>query len=928
LKAKSALWLITVLLVLSPMAFSQSKDTGSIEGLVMDKEKVPLPGVTVSVTSPSLMGTRSAVTDAAGAFRLPALPPGLYQLKAELGNFKMFVQENIRVQTTMRLSIDVNMIQGTLEEEITVTAVSPTVDVKSTETASVTLSNEILRNIPYNQFSTNIVNLAPGVIGDVAYGASENTGIAYSIDGVNVADPEAGSAWVFVDHNIIEEAKVMGLGLPAEYGNFTGVIFNLITKSGGNDFSGHFEADFQGKKDDFPKGLWQTSNLGDYANDFPDLTSPLLKLYDISGHLGGPIVKDKLWFYTGVQYYRSFTYPTGFPEAIDYRQPRWFGKLTAQLNPSTPMTFSLEIDTYLGKNRDGGYDRYGFMHVPDSTVDQTSPEIVGYFSLTHIFTPKTFFDVKVSYFWGYYYLEPVYGRDVNGHEDLPSMQYLTNSTYYYDADRTRFQANASLTHYAEDFIKGNHDFKFGVEVERSWARTRYGFNGTNYTYYGDAMAYAGGYYNGYPVGPQGQYLAYQYKGYDTNTSYFRAETFAQDSWQISPRLNLNVGLRFSNNWGFVKGVSGSVFHTVRLAPRLGFVFDILGDKTTILKAHYGQFTEAMLTAMIDRLNPVSAFSDYLMYSWNGMEFEEMTSARVPAPHYQVVDDIKHPYLEQWTASVERELFKDTSFTVSYINRTWNNFVLRYDKATTWEPVEFDLPADLGGGKITLYNQTSDPFVQDRWLVNEIPGRNPYRKYWGWEFLLNKRFSNNWQLLASYVYSKAYGTLNNNFGGDINWQGSMDNPNKWINAEGNSTFDNTHMVKIQATYLAPFGIYINAYFRAISGPTWTTQFRSGSYDLNQGRETVFAETRGLTHYPIETTLDTRLEKTFLVAGKYRLGVIFDVFNVFNNDTVESWGTLYGSSPSWYSPSVYPSTDGHKLLEVQAPRQARVGLRLIF
>ncbi len=140
------------------------------------------------------------------------------------------------------------MVQSVVEEEVTVQAHSPTVDIKSTETASVTLGNDILRNIPFqSQFTSDIVNMAPGVNGDMAFGASDSTGIAYSMDGVNVADPDAGSAWVFLDYNIIEEAKVMGVGLPAEYGNFTGVIFNLVTKSGGNQFSGHVEFDVQGK---------------------------------------------------------------------------------------------------------------------------------------------------------------------------------------------------------------------------------------------------------------------------------------------------------------------------------------------------------------------------------------------------------------------------------------------------------------------------------------------------------------------------------------------------------------------------------------------------------------------------------------------------------------------------------------------------------
>jgi len=286
---------LAFLFIFSSLIFPQSKETGAIIGAVSDQQGAPLPGVTVTVSSPNLMGTRSTITEANGAYRFPALPPGDYTVKAELEGFKTVVRENIRLTTTTRLTVDISMEQSAIKEEVTVVAQAPTVDVKSTETASVTLSNEILRNIPYSQFAPDIVQLAPGVTTDnVAYGAAADTGIAYSMDGVNVADPEAGSAWVFVDHNIIEEAKVMGIGLPAEYGNFTGVIFNVVTKSGGNQLSGHFEVDFQGKKDAWPGGFWQSDNNSAYIGDFPDLTSPLQELLDASGHLGGPIKKDKL----------------------------------------------------------------------------------------------------------------------------------------------------------------------------------------------------------------------------------------------------------------------------------------------------------------------------------------------------------------------------------------------------------------------------------------------------------------------------------------------------------------------------------------------------------------------------------------------------------------------------------------------------------
>ncbi|NLH77901.1 MAG: TonB-dependent receptor, partial [Acidobacteria bacterium] len=372
---KQVITFLAIALLLAPLAFSQSRDTGALRGVVTDDQNDPLPGVAITVTSPSLMGSRSAVTDANGEYRIPALPPGEYKVKAELQGFGTIVREGVRVTTTATLSVDIQLKAAAVAEEVTVVAQSPTVDVKSTETASVTLSNEILRNIPYNQFTADIVNLAPGVTDNVAYGASQNTGIAYTMDGVNVADPEAGSAWVFSDHNIIEEAKVMGIGLPAEYGNFTGVIFNLVTKSGGNEFSGHFEFNFQGYQAD--SKFWQANNNAAYLDDFPNLTSASSKLMDINAHVGGPIVKDKLWFYAGGQFYRTQNRPTGFPEDVDYKQPRMFAKLTSQLSPTLNMSAMFQRTKYQGTNRGAGSTVS-----PEATVTQDSPDWLVGFNLT------------------------------------------------------------------------------------------------------------------------------------------------------------------------------------------------------------------------------------------------------------------------------------------------------------------------------------------------------------------------------------------------------------------------------------------------------------------------------------------------------------------------------------------------------------------
>jgi hypothetical protein len=928
---------LLALLFLAPSVFSQSRETGAIRGVVLDDQNTPLPGVNVTLSGARLMGIRTVVTDRNGEFRFPAVPPGQYSLKAELQGFATVVQENVRLNTTMTLTLEIEMKPAAVEEEVTVIAQAPTVDVKSTETASVTLSNEILRNIPNSQFASDIVNLAPGVNNDVAYGAGDGRGISYQMDGVGVADPVGGTAWVFLDYNIVEEAKVMGIGLPAEYGNFTGVIFNLITKSGGNEFSGHFEVDFQGNKAregelkaSWPgSGFWGTENNHMYVDDFPELTSPLEKLLDANAHLGGPIIKDKLWFFAGAQWYRSQDWVTGFPYAQDYKQPRFFLKLTSQVSAKTNVTLSGEYDNYNGTYRGAS----ATVH-PDATVDQIDPEFVLNLNLTHIISPKTFVDFKAAYFDGYYNLEPRMGRDVNSHyfindnPDIPGdqsrMRYY-NAYYWDEHPRSRFQANASLTHFAENFLQGDHDFKFGVEFERSRARDTSSYTGANHFYYQDYWGY--GYY--------GNYSAYQYEGYNLPTQIMRAEGFVQDSWQLTDRLNVSLGLRASRLWGKIRGTTGYQYNAFRLAPRVGFTFDIFGDKTTVLKGHYGEFTDGMFTAILDRLS--TGVSDWVLWYWDPEGEEWYESYRSVHGTWIMDDDMKHPFMRQFTVGIERELFKDTSLSITYINRSFHNFIGAYNALATYEPVSYTV--DEIGKTFTLYDLTSGEDAE--WHISNLEAIkdlyqdslgvtfNPYRNYWGLEFLFNKRFSNKWQLLASYVYSQTKGTIRNSTYEDLGWGRDTADPNFWINADGHVDYDPTHMIKIQGTYILPFDISFNVYFRGITGDAWQQRYRTGSREFSQGRITFNTEEAGSHHYPIAKSLDLRLEKIFNLASKYKLGLMVDVFNVFNDDTIRDWGTRIGYD--WLlpdDPDYWASTQGHDLYSIVLPRRARVGIRLIF
>ena len=961
MKVKSIIVLTAILFLCAPLAFSQSRDTGAISGKVLDDQNTPLPGATVTLTSGKIMGPRTQVPDTSGLYRFQALPPGLYSVKAELPGFRSMTREDIRLTTTITLTADLILKQAAVEEQVTVTAVSPTVDIKSTETASITLSNEVLRNIPYSQFTRDIVNMAPAVTSQVAYGASTGRGISWQMDGVGVGDPDYGTSWVFLNSNTIEEAKVMGVGLPAEYGNFTGVIFNLVTKQGGNAFSGHVEVDFQGhnalagEKSDFPgRGVWGTDNNADYIADWPDITSPQQRMMDANFQLGGPIIKDKLWFYGGVQWFENWTWATGFPYASDYKQPRGFLKLTSQISHSTNLNFSFEYDNYNGTYRGARADV-----LPEATVDQEDPNYILNFSLTTILSPKTFIDIKAAGFTGYYNPNPRSGRDTNGHlfdNDAPlsvpgggpgsGNKRHYSSGYYSEHDRTRGQLNASLTHYAEDFIKGSHDFKFGIEVEHAYVRNKYGYTGTNAWYYEDYWGPSYYSYLGSQYDYTGPYIATQYVGYETKTRYTRMEVFAQDSWQITDRLNINLGLRFSQNWGTINGREGVPYSAARLAPRVGFTFDLLGDKTTILKAHWGQFTDGMYASIFDRLSP-NSFSDKIVYYWDPLGSDWYESSRTVHGNWTLDKDIKHPYMQQFMAGIERELFKDASFSVTYINRSYHNFIGFYNRNAVWEPRTVTTAVPINGiDTFTVFDRVAGGDDPDYIITNlesmtnvfsdSLGTINPYRNYWGLEFLFQKRFSNRWQLMLSYVYSRTKGTVdNNNAALDLGWGSSekLDDPNHWINTDGYTTYDNVHQIKAQATYVLPFGINLSAYFHSSTNGSWATRLRTKRF--SQGRITFYAEPRGSNHYAMDKTLDLRLEKTFTIAGKYQLGVMFDVFNVLNDNTITNWGTRFNYD--YYpvaltddsgDPAYSTSTDGHDLIGLAMPRRARIGIRLIF
>ncbi|MBM3311108.1 MAG: hypothetical protein FJY80_06345, partial [Candidatus Aminicenantes bacterium] len=290
MKKRSLLALFAALVLVSGLAWAQQLQTGTIRGTVTEENGTPLPGVTVTAKGPKLIGQVTDITNEAGAFRLPALPPGTYTVTFELSQFQPVKRDDVIVNVGMTVTINIQMKQSTLNEQVTVVGASPVVDIQNTKIVT-QIDTNMMMNLPIARSLTNLINMTPGTIGGVTHGG---TGISasYEVDGVNVNDPSMNGRAVTVEYDAMEEVEIMTGGLPAQVGNTGGSFVNVVTKSGGNTFSGMIQGYYNAEKlNEILFSNEQITALG--------VGKPSFAIYNIqaSGILGGPIIKDKLWFF-------------------------------------------------------------------------------------------------------------------------------------------------------------------------------------------------------------------------------------------------------------------------------------------------------------------------------------------------------------------------------------------------------------------------------------------------------------------------------------------------------------------------------------------------------------------------------------------------------------------------------------------------------
>ena len=907
--------LVTALLLLAFLfagSANAQTQTGTVAGKVLDQQGAVLPGVTVTLTGPR--GSQTTVTDAEGNFLFVGVPPNRYMVKAELAGFTAQELEDVVVSMGKTATLDFSLNVGGLTETVEVLGTASTVDVKSASTTS-SVSNDLLTAMPiYDSTATGLMNAAPGINSDSAYGGQSSYGNALLLDGVDTRDPDGGSAWTFFDQNLIDEIQIGGLGAPAEYGGFTGGVVNTVTKSGGNSYSGTLSLRYSNDSlasDNMTSAiLAENPSLGE--------SSVITKLVDYSVGLGGPIKKDKAFFYASIQRYSSNTDPSGPLKTRTEISPRFNAKVTLQPTSSDTIILGMQYDQYNVTGRIGWWD--SDQAIDSATVNEDAPEWVWNAQYRKVFGSSALLEAKLTGYNGFYYLDPVDPAPPT--YDGYTGEYGGGGGGLYYADRNRNQFIVSLSKYANAY--GRHSFKFGAEIERSHVRSQY-------QPYGPAGFYIYQ-YDGVP------YAQYSY-GYDFQGDNHRISAYAQDQWTVG-RLTMNLGLRLDSIKGYSPVLKSDVYTPdAAWGPRIGVAYDLTGKGNTVLKGFWGRYFEGTAAAFF--LSATPGLSDFTAtyYNEDGTlgDKEVLTQGFI----YKMAPSIKHPSTDEVNVSFEQQI-GTLRFTATGIYRTTANFVNTLPQSATWDPIPLNNP--LTGQDYTGYYWANWDESATDFIVRNIKGYqyktpsgdvigtiNPERTYKGLMLVLSRSFRNRWGFQASYVLSKAEGNMNNS--GYYSWAGgaysyTWVSPNTaFTNNYGELTYSRPHEIKLYGSYQIPKAdVMVSLMYTGYSGTPYTPYQQFGYSTLGipspSGRRQISLLPRGSVRNDFYNNLDLRLEKLFHYREN-RFGIYLDVMNLTNRSGVTGRQTRYPDTSIGGNTVLYQAPTS-----VQDSRQATFGLRWTF
>ena len=889
---KRLFFLFLMLLCAGFTLFSQEV-TGGLEGRIINPKGTGLADVQIFLKGNQLIGTRSAQTDSEGQFKVLALPAGIYKIIIKHPSEQELVIENIVIRlgkTSVLGEIELpDMIQESYE--LTVTADMPVIDPASTNMGG-NLSPDQFQSLPVNRNFTSLAELLPHS-NSSSYGDEVNiagsTGLEnkYFIDGTDVTDPFRGLTGVNLPYNFVREVEVRSGGYQAEFGSSLGGIFNVITYSGGNDFSGQVFGYFADNRFTAePRQSALEPNRGDFA------------MYDVGISLGGPVIRDKLWFYGA--YNPDFEREqVGVPGLDLYEDKntihRFAGKLTWQLNPSNNIMFSVLGDPSYREAVGETFISIGTPKAllnPDPYLEKIQQGGI-YLSLrgTHIITPNFFLETMVSRGRSKEKNVPLTER---GREDIAFIDNMTGfwsggSFSEIDMDSCRTSALIKGT-----FTLTRHTFKGGIEFKDNSL-------------------------DGYV---QGKFLAryspFSYLQYltlvDSRVRNRNLAAFLQDSWKIHSRLRLNLGIRWEGQYLYGSDNKLAQSITGQFQPRLGFVFLTKKDGTQRLFGSAGRFyhdisTWFSLQHFVDGTISESKYYDHdpRIDPSGGMTFVQVG---FKSPH---VDGLIGQHFDEFTLGYELELFGTHKLGVRGIYR-----VLR-------EGIE---DAEDPATRRIVYGNPGRGSLQD---YPEI-----HRGYTALELTLQKIQTGPFNYFASYVYSKNQGNYPGLFNADRNQK--RPNADLFFNKldailnylpefEGLLPNDRTHVFKLSGWYNFPFGLNAGAFILWQSG-TPLNEF-GGLYPV-QPWQILLVPRGSAGRTPSVFDLSLRFTYQFAaISEQFRnTRLVLDIFHVGSQRTPVNYEQVHFFNRDMNGNQINPNPNYGLASRYYPPMSVRLGFEVGF
>jgi outer membrane receptor protein involved in Fe transport len=939
---------VVLLLIAAGALFAQtSRTTGAIQGRVTDGSGAPLPGVTVTITGPALQGPRTAVTDTTGEYALPVLPPGKYNVEFALSGIQSVIRSNVTVGLNQTTKLDVPMKIG-ISEAITVTAntvvIDPTQSTQQQNFAQDHLKYAVVGSAgrTYQSVLAQAAGSAggngstgPGGGGNPQVSGANSAQNNFMMDGINTTDPVTHTFGYNMAFDAIQEMSIQTLGKSAEYGSSGGTI-NVITKSGGNRFSGSFDERFNNGSTQFAGKATHPTGIAYYgatatgsALNYDKNLQPV-KNSNPQATVGGPLMTDRLWFFVALMRPDTASTPPatqGFtPGTRTFKGWNNLGKITFTPVANQTVT-ALFSDSYAAVGNTTNSSFYS----PEASYTQTQGGRTLGLVYDAILSPKWILNLQGGHTPARLAVLPNSGT---------ALAYTNNNTSvrtgnYSNAQgrtSTRDELLGNTTYYVEKF--GTHSLKAGLDYNKT-DFSSYNYNSGDPTLapgWDPAMcSSAHGFPNGIQCAAQivtqsgTTYLLLGPKNPIHTVSAKQYAYFAQDEWNPMTRLTIRAGLRLEQiKWNNPKGNNPPNFSKVQ--PRLGAAYDIFDNASSIVHGFAGRVMDDNQLTLVnygyEQPSGTRQFAQNANGTWTDQGGTIYTSGATYA------SDLKPSYSNQYSIGFTQKVWRNTSIDATFETRNQKNLFedyCGYIAGTTVVSLPACVITNQPGFDIGAKGALRSDYHA---LITKIESR-PYQ----------------WlDLVASWAHASSKGSTEST----QNAATSFDYyPVFFHNTYGYLSDDARNRVKIDGYIRLPLDIIfgVNQYWDdgiaySVFQNGTTTAATGVVFPPGYSTASFFIEPRGSRRLPNFSQTDLQIEKDFRF-GSTKIGLIASLFNAFDHETAvgingnagtraiadPSTGKLYMDPNQQAGVNRLSPTYGQQTTW-QRPRRYEVGLRFEF